>query len=171
MLKRAALVLVCAIAIAACGSSSNTDTSNTAKSPPQALAFSECMRAHGVPNFPDPQTSGGGFRFHIGPGSDINPQSPAFRSAQTSCKHLLPGGGPPSGPASPQAMAHLLQVSECLRAHGVVGFPDPTTKPPPDSPGNGAVLDMNGAVLDIPSSINPQSPAFQKAAKVCGFGP
>ena len=47
-----------------------------------ALAFARCMRAHGVPNFPDPTFSGGG---PAGPQAGINPQSPAFRSAARVC--------------------------------------------------------------------------------------
>jgi hypothetical protein len=170
MLKRAAIVLAFAIGIAACGSSSNTETGSAANPTSQALAFSECMRAHGVPDFPDPQTTGAGVGFHFGPNSGVKFQAPAFRSAQTSCKHLLPGGGAPSGQPSRQAMAQLLQVSECMRAHGVSGFPDPTTRPPSPSAGNSAVLDRSGAVLAVPSSINPQSSAFQEAAKACAFG-
>jgi hypothetical protein len=135
----------------------------------QALAFSQCMRAHGVPNFPDPHTTSRGVGFHIGPNSGINPQAPAFRSAQTSCNHLLPGGGPSSGAPSPQTMAHFLTVAECMRAHGISGFPDPTTKLPSGSAGSG-VMDINGVVLAFPSSINPQSPAFQTAAAACHFG-
>lgn len=68
----------------------------TAKAKAQALAMSRCMRSHGVPNFPDPQfqtAPGGGFGIRIGgPGSDINPRSPAFQAAQKACGGIL--GGP-----------------------------------------------------------------------------
>jgi len=65
------------------------------------LQFSQCMRSHGISNFPDPQFSGGSVRLRITPGSGINPQSPAFKSAQTACAPLvrkaLPGGPPGPG--------------------------------------------------------------------------
>jgi hypothetical protein len=48
----------------------------------KALAFARCMRAHGVPNFPDPAFSGNG---PAGPPAGINPQAPAFRSAARVC--------------------------------------------------------------------------------------
>jgi hypothetical protein len=68
----------------------------------QALKFSACMRAHGEPNFPDPQfsSSGGGVRIKIGgPGSDLDPQSPIFQAAQKACASDLPGkNGGPAGP-------------------------------------------------------------------------
>jgi hypothetical protein len=71
-----------------------------------AVKYAACMRSHGVPNFPDPQvsTSGGGVGIKIGgPGSEINPSAPAFKSAQASClplmRKFLPGGPLPAGPA------------------------------------------------------------------------
>jgi hypothetical protein len=65
-----------------------------AKIQAQALAFARCMRAHGVPSFPDPQfsSSGSGFRVQIGgKGSGLDPNSPAFKSAQKACASKLPG--------------------------------------------------------------------------------
>ncbi len=69
------------------------------------LAFSACMRSHGLPDFPDPTfPAGGGAEMKIGggPGSDLNPQSPRFQAAQTACRGKLPGniatkGAPPGG--------------------------------------------------------------------------
>ena len=171
MPRQIAVVIACGAVIAACGSSSPS-TENAAKGYSQALAFSKCMRAHGVSNFPDPTTSGGGVQLSIGPSSGVNPQAPAFQAAQQSCKHLMPGGGQPSAQASAQAKAQLLRTSECMRAHGVTGFPDPQTGSPPSNPtGYSAVMGVNGAFLAIPSSINPQSPAFKQAAAACNFGP
>ena len=57
------------------------------------LAFSACMRSHGIADFPDPTFTGGGaqLRLHGGPGGDLNPQSPRFQAAQTACRGKLPG--------------------------------------------------------------------------------
>jgi hypothetical protein len=55
----------------------------------QALAMAKCMRSHGVPNYPDPQFGtgpGGLFRMRLGPGPNVNPNSPAFRSAVAACQ-------------------------------------------------------------------------------------
>ena len=64
-----------------------------AKSQQEMLAFSACMRAHGLKDFPDP--SNGGLRIHVQPGSDLDPNNSIFRNAQQACKGLLPfkGGG------------------------------------------------------------------------------
>ena len=172
MPKRLVLILVCALGIAACGASSDNQTKDPAKKGySQALAFSKCMRTHGVSNFPDPVSSGNGIQLAIGSNSGVNPQSPAFESAQSTCRHLLPGGGPGGGPASPQARAQMLQISKCMRAHGISGFPDPTTKPPSPGSGYAAVIGRNGVFLAVPSSVDMQSPAFKQAATVCQFGP
>jgi hypothetical protein len=59
----------------------------------QALKFSQCMRSHGLPNFPDPKPSGGGVGLVIGKNSGLDPNSPQFKTAQQACKTLLPGQG------------------------------------------------------------------------------
>jgi hypothetical protein len=49
-----------------------------------ALRFAQCMRSHGVPDFPDPQIQsgpGGGVAIRVG-GAGVDPSSPAFKSAQ-----------------------------------------------------------------------------------------
>jgi hypothetical protein len=74
-----------------------------AKMQEQALAFSACMRAHGVPNFPDPQFSGGGARLKLDSRSGIDPNSPQFKAAQKACQSKLPGlktAGGGSGPTT-----------------------------------------------------------------------
>ena len=66
----------------------------------QALAFSACMRKHGLPNFPDPQfPSGGGAALKISAGSGIDPRSAQFQAAQKACQADLPGraGAAPPG--------------------------------------------------------------------------
>jgi hypothetical protein len=49
----------------------------------QALDFSRCMRAHGVPDFPDPSTSNGGFGYNL---SGVDTHSPQYQSAQQACR-------------------------------------------------------------------------------------
>jgi hypothetical protein len=149
------------MAIAACRSSSNTSQPAHRDA---FLAFSECMRSHGVPNFPDPSSGGG---IHLGSG--MNPLSPAFKSAQASCKKLLPGGGPGAEHPSAQAEAQTLRISECMRQHGVSGFADPTLSPPSNPAGYSILEDRGGVVLAVPNTINPSSPVFKQAAATCGF--
>jgi hypothetical protein len=53
----------------------------------QALRLATCMRAHGVPNFPDPNASGA-----IPPGS-VNLNSPQVKTALQACQ---PNGPTPA---------------------------------------------------------------------------
>ncbi len=135
-----------------------------------ALAFAKCMRASGVPNFPDPKP-GGGFLFHAGTQTI---SSPAFKAAQAKCHRLIPGGGPPSRTnPSPQTLAHFLNIARCMRGHGISDFPDPRTSVP-SSPfgsgtGAGVISDIEEVILIFPSTIDQQSPAFLGAAAACGF--
>ena len=55
------------------------------------LRWAKCIRAHGVPNFPDPTSRG----LRISPSSGIDLNSPAFLGAEKSCQRdsLTIGGG------------------------------------------------------------------------------
>jgi hypothetical protein len=60
----------------------------------QALRYAHCMRSHGVPNFPDPNSNGA---FHFSIKSGINTQSATFLAAQRACQSILPGIGQQAG--------------------------------------------------------------------------
>jgi hypothetical protein len=133
-----------------------------------AIAYAKCIRASGVPNFPDPN-AGGGFRFQAHAGI-IN--SPLFKAAQAKCHKLLPPGPGSGPPPSPQTLARFLNIARCMRQHGVSDFPDPRTSAPPNpfgSGGAGVISDIEGVILVFPSTINQQSPAFTRAAATCAF--
>ena len=56
------------------------------------LEYARCMRAHAVPNFPDPKVSSdGAIEFGIGAKSHVNPSSPSVKAAERACQHVLPG--------------------------------------------------------------------------------
>ncbi len=124
------------------------------------------MRVHGVPNFPDPGSAGGGVQLS---GSEINTQSPAFGSAQRACQKLLPGGLPGRGGGSATRIDQGVKIAECMRAHGLTTFPDPTSSPPSTLPAPNAVfLGGSYGAFSLTASMV-QSPAFNKAAATCGF--
>jgi hypothetical protein len=156
--------LGCAVAIAACGST-NSHTTPASNPSTQLLTLAVCMRSHGVPSFPDPSGRG----IHIGPGSGIDPSSPAFKAARSACRRLLPGGGPGNQHPTAQQIDMGRQISQCMRQHGVTGFPDPSFTPPSSSADRSLILDLNGVVLAVPSTINPSSPGFVQAANACHF--
>jgi subtilase family serine protease len=104
--RAAALATVAAIAAltAACsGSPSSSAGSASTESPIYRanLAYAQCMRAHGLQNFPNPSPSPG-FSFSGQPGG--NGSGPAVR-ANDACKYLLPGGSAGTGGATAPATA------------------------------------------------------------------
>ncbi len=132
------------------------------------LKYSECMRAHGVPNFPDPSANGS---FQLAAG--IDPASPAFKAAQAKCQKLVPGGGLPilgsTTHPSAEALAQMVKVSQCVRSHGVPNFPDPTTSFPSNLARVQQISDRGGVIFVFPRSLDMRSPAFTRAAAACGF--
>ena len=112
-----------------------------------------------------------GFVFTLQNGA--GPELPAAPPAS------LAGSGPPSSfPAagstthpSAQTMSHWREVAQCMRAHGVFEFPDPTTTVPPTPARFGELSWRDGAIFAIPATINAQSPAFTRATTACGFSP
>ena len=105
--KPAAVVLAgFALLAAACGGGSNgpgvaqigSGSTTTVKVASQsskkgaALAYSRCMRAHGIHDFPDPNSSGG-LQIQSTPGGDLDPNSPQFTAAQKACEHFMSGFG------------------------------------------------------------------------------
>lgn len=161
-----ALVLAsCVLALAGCGSSSSSSStgssaaasgatpasSQTANSQ-KAAQFSQCMRAHGVPDFPDPGANGQ-ITLKVTKGSDLDPQSPAHQSALQSCKSLEPPGFGGSGSESVANQNKLLQFVSCMRKNGVPNFPDPS------SSGTMRITSANG--------VDPNSPTFKSAMQSC----
>jgi hypothetical protein len=66
----------------------------SAKVQEQLLKFSECMRTHGAPSFPDPPvSSGGSHRATKGgrPLGGLDPNSPEFKAANKACQSVGPG--------------------------------------------------------------------------------
>jgi len=158
----AGVAVAVALAIAACGSSGKPSHSAGLN---QGLKFADCMRSHGLTNFPDP-VSGGGLALP----STVNPTSPGFQAAQKACQSLMPGGGPGSRPsATAEQRAAMVHLSECMRAHGVSGFPDPVSSPPSNPTGFALAFGRPGAFMVIPDTLDMQSPTFKQAAQACQF--
>jgi len=157
------LDLCCATAVAvvvACGASgSRTDTGQES----QAVAFTECLRSHGLPTFPDP-TGAATIRIP----NTIDPDSPAFKDAAGACKRYWPTNA--TGAQAPTESAKLEMLAVSMRAHGDAGFPDPTSSPPttPAPPG-GVNTGRGGVYFIVPPSAGPASPGFGAAARACRF--
>jgi hypothetical protein len=110
----AGVVLLAGVALlaAACGGSTAPTAHLTTYQ--KELAYAECMRAHGMPSFPDPQSNGtfvGSFDFG----------SAAYKSANQTCAHLE-GGAPGTTEQFQQQVGQSLKYAACMRAHGISNY-------------------------------------------------
>jgi hypothetical protein len=141
--------------INAAASTGASSTPPAAAATPDAMKYAQCMRAHGVADFPDPVDGG----FHINnttPGSDLDPSSPRFVAADSACKALSPEDQAASGTVSPQLQAQALAYSACIRSHGVPSYPDPVF--------------VGGSIRETVragSGADPNSPQFIAAQNAC----
>jgi hypothetical protein len=136
----AAIVAMAVLALlaAACGGSppstgsGGSPAAGGSATSPSALAYSACMRSQGVPNYPDPDSSG---QLPKTDAQLLGVSTSRYQAAQQACRHLLPTGGSPEDcmltsdcpPALVQQMlAADRKLARCMRSHGVPNFPDPT---------------------------------------------
>jgi hypothetical protein len=118
-----------------------------------AVAYSACMRKHGVSSFPDPDASGS---LHSSVG--IPRSSPVFKAAERTCQKLLPNGGEPTPQEQAKYLQDALAYAVCMRRHGVRRFPDPT-KAPDGGPQFGEIGPSTG--------VNLNSPQVKAAQRAC----
>lgn len=71
----------------------------------QALRFSQCVRAHGVPNFPDPVSSGR-MRIPDPAAVGIDQGSPKFEAANQACAKYRPPYMPSNAAYNAYARTH-----------------------------------------------------------------
>jgi hypothetical protein len=138
--------------------SGSSNGSSSGKGDP--TKYAACMRKHGVPNFPDPDSNG---RFKITGGVNKNgqhfgldPNSPQYKAAQQACQKLAPNGGKPNPQEEAKLLQQSLRYAACMRSHGVPNFPDPKRGPGGE-----------GTLLTIGPDVNPNSPMFKAAQKAC----
>jgi hypothetical protein len=140
-----------ALLTAACGGSASTAGSSGAGHGvlAEALAFARCMRSHGAPNYPDPNSSG---VFLVNPSNHARFDAP--QSTRAACAHLLPNKGQPLTPAQQeQQQNQALAFVACMHRHGFPQLPDGWS-------GNVGQL--------ISAGIDPHSPRLSAAFTKCG---
>jgi hypothetical protein len=112
----------------------------------QALAYARCLRSHGVPLWPDPESSGSFDKSKLTP-HQLGVSSSQIGTAEKACRSLVPTY---SATQQPHVLALALRFSRCMRAHGAANFPDP---------------ESNGAIV-IPHAME-SSPAYLAALRLC----
>jgi hypothetical protein len=127
-----------------------------------AVAYSACMRSHGVSNFPDPGSNG---QVPKTDAQRLGVGSSQLRAAQQACQQLYQTSSleqcSESGVCSPADRQELLnrmrEFAQCMRSHGVPDFPDATTGPDGDPYFN--LLHLHG--------VNPRSQTFEHKSQQC----
>ena len=122
-------LLLVALLAAGCGSNDPAHTSATATASPKqatgrdkAVKFAECIRAHGVADFPDPNAKN---EFEYG----VSVSPAVWKRATTACKDLQPPGTL-SSKRTPKEQSGALKFAQCMRDNGVKDFPDPANGEP-----------------------------------------
>lgn len=178
IVKLVTLAGACTITLAACGSSAQptAPVKSASTGASAAVRFSNCMRSHGVSGFPDLSAGGGPMGQQLAR-SGVNLNAPAFQSAMDACKALAPAAKAAVGPTFGESKEMMVAFAQCMRAHGLKAFPDPTgssaTRASQTPPPSGAAMSYGGpagsVTLDIPQSLI-QSPAYNRDAAACGIG-
>ncbi|MGW7689177.1 hypothetical protein ACWGMA_09920 [Streptomyces asiaticus] len=112
----------------------------------KSMAFVECLRDNGVPDFPEPAADGS---ILLDPSSGIDVKGDAYKKAEKACERLMPEGRRASPP--PGGMPDLTKYVDCMRKNGVPDFPDP----------------KGGGFAPEEAGIDVKSPEFRDAHKAC----
>ena len=150
MADAALLVAACSGGPSSTGSGGSPNAGGSANS--QALAYSRCVRSHGVPDFPDPDSNG-----QIPKEAAVRAlrglSDPRAMAATGACANLNPAEQG-SRTLTAQEQQDYLSAAACMRSHGITNFPDP-------------VFSGGSVHFAIPSSIDASSMPFTQARQTC----
>jgi len=124
----ALLTAACGGSPSSTGSGGSSDAGGAANQ--REVAYSHCMRSHGVPNFPDPSGSGSG-GVPKETAQQLGVSNSQLQAAQNACQHLLPNtGNIDDNPAAlHQWWSQMLHFARCMHSRGVPNWPDPSPYP------------------------------------------
>ena len=121
---------------AATGTTASSPAAGSSATARSVVAYSQCMRANGVPKYPDPASGG---QLPKGDAQAFGVSDSTYQAAQRTCQHLLPTGGSfdeqsreciEAGDCPPALVQQMLtadrKFAQCMRSHGVPNWPDPT---------------------------------------------
>jgi hypothetical protein len=108
-----------------------------------------CLRKQGLTNFPDPPYANGEL-------NKLGFTRQAIEKYENGAchKYALAAGAVETPAENQQHLEQMLAIAKCMRAHGVVNFPDPSAQ---------------GALM-MPVSVG-NEPEYSSAAKTCGAPP
>jgi hypothetical protein len=148
------MLAAAAVALAACGGGGGASAPATTGSSnfDKALAFTKCMRSHGVPDYPDPNSNG--VFVQSNGSSSLSESQSVVNAAFQACHHLMPSGGGPAGLTQGQKQQmeqQSLKFVKCMRAHGLPDMPDPAAD----------------GQISLPTGMKGNSPQVKAAQRAC----
>jgi hypothetical protein len=140
------------------GTPSAGSTSSTGTSGPSStyvldkLGLARCLRAHGVPDYPDPNASG-----EEPPNSKQLISTPQGQAAVSACSYWGNRIHNDVAVQSQAVLAEYVRFAQCMRSHGLPDFPDPVNS-------EGRVEFVLNASQD---GFDPHSPQVLAKAREC----
>lgn len=145
----AAVITMAAMALLTAACSGSPASAGSARSPAARagasarsdVAFTACMRSHGVPDYPDPIVISGVTTLPKESAQHLGVSGSQFDAAQRTCQPMLPATAGSLTANSlqqcylagvcPQALVQQAMnagrlFAECMRSHGVPSWPDPS---------------------------------------------
>jgi hypothetical protein len=122
-----------------------------------AFEFAQCMRDHGIEDYPDPEVDGNGGMTQRGPGPGGSPQqAEEMEEAHEACQPILDEAMPEPPDLSPEEEAEMqdqaVAMAQCMRDRGWEEFPDPQVS-------DGGIAIQLGPDSGIPG---PEAPDFEQ---------
>jgi hypothetical protein len=157
----AAALIVTAVLTAACGGGPVGPAGPS--HPPgyqQYRAYSQCMRSHGAPFWPEPSEVPQGVwdnpnTYVITPQILAQEHGPGWQAALTACQKLSPRELPYTAAQIGVLRSHLQKLAACMRAHKITHFPSPVTGP------------YGGGFPSPGPGVDPGSAQFRAAQRAC----
>jgi hypothetical protein len=174
----AAIIVTATVALLATACSGSASSAGSGGSPhaggpansPSAVAYSACIRSYGVPNYPDPDSSG---QLPKTDAQLLGVSTSRYLAARQACRHLLPTGGTlkqredqctQNSDCPPALVQRMLaadrKLAQCMRSHGVPNFPDPTNGGP-----GGPIFNITKAGISDAASHTRE---FEAKLTLCG---
>ena len=147
------LAAACSSSPSSTGSGGSPNAGGSANSP-SAVAWVQCVRSHGVPDFPGPDSSGQIPK--ITSGQQVGVSDSRLTAARGACQALWPYQAPTQAQQR-QQLTDDLKFARCMRSHRLPDFPDPTSS-------DGRVEFVLSASRD---GFNPYSPQILAKAHEC----
>jgi hypothetical protein len=129
----------------------------------QYRAYSQCLRSHGAPFWPEPSEVPQGVwdnpnTYKITPRILADEHGPGWQAALTACQKLAPRELPYTAAQISVLRSHLQKLAGCMRAHGITGYPSPGAL-------DGGLHEPDATAI----GLDTHTPQFAAAARACGM--